>query len=78
MYTLKRADRSRKALGTCDGDFGYGRDDTFWIIGWSSATLEQVQEQLVCTLVFPTGHATSVEVKQVDRDGGRIRFEFTR
>jgi len=76
MYTLQRADGSHKALGTCAGVLGPGRDDTFWIIGWSPATLEQVSEQLVCTLVFPSGRASSVEVKQIDRDGGRIRFEF--
>jgi len=77
MYRLKRADGSHKALGTCDGVLGPGRDDTFWIIGWSPGTLEQVLEQLVCTLVLPDGHASLVEVKQIDRDGGRIRFEFT-
>ena len=77
MFTLKRADGSDKALGTCDGTLALGRDDTFWIIGWSPATLEQVSEQLVCTLVFPSGRASSVEVKQVDRDGGRICFKFT-
>ena len=77
MYTLKRADGSHKDLGTCDGVLGPGRDDTFWIIGWSPGTLEQVLEQLVATLVFPGGHANLVEVKQIDRDGGRIRFAFT-
>jgi hypothetical protein len=77
MYILKRADESHKDLGACNGVLGPGRDDTFWIIGWPPATLEQVTEQLVCTLVFPSGRARSVEVKQIDRDGERIRFEFT-
>lgn len=77
MYTLKRADGSDKALGTCNGMLSAGRDDTFWIIGWTPATLEQVSEQLVCALVFPSGRASSVEVKHIDRDGGRICFTFT-